>query len=486
MMNIRFRSRILLVTVLPVVSASIILAYIFISGRVDEFNERTNDQGNNISSYLSLMSEYGVYSNNFEYLESILDKTLNQKNIVAIYIEDRDKSIVLQRVSKDYKDVDIHNIDKNINKLFSSRITKTVITLDDITAANVEQPDSSIIVGTVNIIMNMKDAKLLKMQIIQDGIITTLILTLITIFVALIFSRSVTRPIKEIYKGVDLIGQGDLQHRIPVNFSGELAVLAEGINNMTSSLEIASLNEKQRQEALVKAKQQAESANRVKSILLSSMSHEMRTPMNAILGYSQLIELDAKDENIKSHIREVIRANKLLLDMVEDMFDVSQIESDVINLDIRKCSLKYMIEFCISIVKSSAEEMQVKIDNKVSLLPEINVYVDDKRFKQIVINLLSNAIKYNNKNGDVIVDYLVDDENTLCLSVTDTGKGISPFYHKQIFNHFDRAGQEGSNIAGSGLGLAICKKLIEKMHGSIGFESTLGKGSRFWIKVPLA
>lgn len=341
-------------------------------------------------------------------------------------------------------------------------------------------------VGTVNVIMNLNNAKLLKTQIIENGIITTLILTLATIFIALLFSRSVTKPISQIYTGVNIIKQGSLQYRIPVNFSGELAVLAEGINNMTSSLEAAQSKEKKSKDILIKAKQEAERANRAKSLFLSSMSHEIRTPMNAILGFSQLIEIDTKDDVTKENVREIILASKHLLGLIEDLLELSQIETGKVNLHIESYNLKSILDFCLSMVNSSAEKMSIRIDNKVDSLPDIKIKVDDKRFKQVVLNLLSNAIKYNKKNGSVIIDYSLDDENMLCLSVTDTGKGIAPHHYNQLFNHFDRAGQECSNITGSGLGLAISKKLIDKMNGSIGFESTIGEGSHFWVKVPLS
>lgn len=488
MINARFRTKILLVTVLPVVITSIILAYILISGRVDEFNKRTNDQGNNLVSYLSLMGEYGVFSNNFEYLEPILAHTLSQKNIVAIYIEGPNKEIVLKRRNKKYKNIDIKKIDENFNKAFSSSIIKTSIDIDDIddtNDTNDTSSDNNSVVGAVNIIMNLNDVKSLKLQIIKNGIITTFILIMVTVIIALLFSRSVTKPISRIYRGVNIIKQGSLEHRIPVNFSGELAVLANGINDMTSSLEVSQSKEKQRNEALIAAKQEAESANRAKSLFLSSMSHEMRTPMNAILGFSQLIELDAEDELTKDNVGEIIIASKHLLELIEDLLAISEIESNKVNLSIESYDLKNMLDFCLSMVKSSAEKMSIQIDNKVDLLPDININVDNKRFKQVVLNLLSNAIKYNQNNGSVIIDYSLDDGKMLCLSVTDTGRGISPDYYDQVFNYFDRAGQEASNISGTGLGLAISKKLIEKMNGSIGFESTIGEGTHFWVKVPL-
>ena len=137
-------------------------------------------------------------------------------------------------------------------------------------------------------------------------------------------------------------------------------------------------------------------------------------------------------------------------------------------------------------IKPSADEMLINIDNKIDLLPDVNINIDEQRFKQVILNLLSNAVKYNNKNGSVIINYSVDDEKMLQLSITDTGKGLTPEQQTHIFHRFDRAGEEASTISGSGLGLVISKQLIEKMKGAIGFESTSGEGSCFWIKVPLA
>jgi len=486
MISTRFRTKVLFVTVLPVIATAFILASVLISERINEFDKRTNEKGNNIASYLSLMSEYGIFSNNFSYLESTLTHTLNQQDITAIYIKDNNKSIVLKRFSDNEENIDIQNVDNKIHKVFTSTIIKTSIEINDINRELDKAPDNNTIVGTVNIVMNLRNANILKTQIIKNGILITFILTLATIFIALLFSRSVTKPINQIYTGVNIIKQGNLQHRIPIDFSGELAVLAKGINNMTSSLDVAQSKEKLRNDALVKAKQEADRANRAKSLFLSSMSHEMRTPLNAILGFSQLIEIDAKDELTKENVQEINQAGRHLLVLIDDLLELSLIESGKVRLCIESYNLKEILDFCLSMVKSSTEKMSIRINNKVDLLPDMKIQVDNKRFKQIILNLLSNAIKYNNKNGNVIIDYSLEDEKMLCLSITDTGKGIDSQYHDNLFNHFDRAGQECSTIAGTGLGLAISKKLIEKMNGTIGFESTIGEGSHFWVKVPLA
>lgn len=486
MISSRFRTKVLFVTVLPVIATALILASVLISERINEFDKRTNEKGNNIASYLSLMSEYGIFSNNFSYLESTLTHTLNQQDITAIYIKDNNKSVVLKRFNNNEENFDIRNVDNKIYKVFTSTIIKTSIEINDINSELDKTSDNNTIVGTVNIVMNLRNANILKTKIIKNGILITFILTLATIFIALLFSRSVTEPINQIYTGVNIIKQGNLQHRIPIDFSGELAALANGINNMTSSLDVAQSKEKLRNDALVKAKQEADRANRAKSLFLSSMSHEMRTPLNAILGFSQLIEIDAKDDLTKENVQEINQAGKHLLMLIDDLLELSLIESGKVRLCIESYNLKEILEFCLSMVKSSTEKMSIQIDNKVDSLPDIKIQVDDKRFKQIILNLLSNAIKYNNKNGSVIINYSIEDEKMLCLSITDTGKGIAPHYHDNLFNLFDRAGQECSTITGTGLGLAISKKLIEKMDGTIGFESTVGEGSHFWVKVSLA
>ena len=229
-----------------------------------------------------------------------------------------------------------------------------------------------------------------------------------------------------------------------------------------------------------------EKANQAKSQFLSSMSHEVRTPLNAILGFSQLIEMNTKEEITKRNCQEIIDGGNHLLQLINEVLDLSKIESGKVDLSIKSHCFNNIFNGTMSMIQPIADKYSIQICNKVSPSSDININVDGTQFKQVLLNILSNAIKYNSKNGKVIIDYSLNDEKMLCLSVTDSGEGLTAEQQINIFLPFDRAGRENSNIEGTGLGLAISKSLIEKMGGKITVESQIGNGSCFLVQVPLS
>jgi len=238
----------------------------------------------------------------------------------------------------------------------------------------------------------------------------------------------------------------------------------------------------QRTKELTIARDEAQNANASKSEFLSRMSHELRTPMNAILGFSQLLEQNHANnlsENDLELTGEILLAGYHLLDLINEVLDLSQVESGNLQLKVENIELTEIVDQCIALVEPLAEKSHVKITP-----PDANelIYItaDRVRIKQIIINLLANAIKYNKENGQVNFTYNVYDE-TIRLSIDDNGIGIADEYHDRVFKPFDRLTANSTAIEGTGIGLTLAKKMIELMGGKIGFTSIKDKGSTFWI-----
>lgn len=269
-----------------------------------------------------------------------------------------------------------------------------------------------------------------------------------------------------------------------------------GLSDLVS-LNIESSERKAAEKELVKAKKEADDANKAKSEFLSSMSHELRTPMNAISGFAQLLKMDANkklDDGQKNNVDEIIKASNHLLELVNEILNLAKVEAGKIDISIEKVSFSDVLIESLSLIRTLIDERNISVFYKFKGEPvsvdeviDLNIYlnVDRTRFKQVLLNLLSNAVKYNSENGSITIASDIIDEK-LRISITDTGKGISSDNQNNLFNSFDRLGNENSNIEGTGIGLVITKKLVQAMNGDIGAVSELNKGSTFWVEFPFA
>lgn len=230
----------------------------------------------------------------------------------------------------------------------------------------------------------------------------------------------------------------------------------------------------------------AEKANLAKSDFLSSMSHELRSPLNAILGFAQLMDTStpAPSTAQKSSIKQILQAGWYLLELINEVLDLALIESGKLSLSLEPISLGEVLNLCEAMIEPLAEKSGIgivfsKLDNTYF------VNADRTRIKQVIINLLSNAIKYNRVGGSVEITAKTISDSRIRISVEDTGQGLSADKLSQLFQPFNRLGQETGLEEGTGIGLVVSKRLVELMDGEIGAQSTVGVGSVFWIELNL-
>ncbi len=237
---------------------------------------------------------------------------------------------------------------------------------------------------------------------------------------------------------------------------------------------------------LKNARQVAEKANLAKSDFLSSMSHELRSPLNAILGFAQLMDTSTPAPTAfqKSSIKQILQAGWYLLELINEVLDLALIESGKLSISPEPISLSEVLHVCEAMIEPLASKSNISI---VFSKPDKNVFVnaDRTRIKQVMINLLTNAIKYNRTDGSVEITTNVLSNNRIRISVQDTGEGLSADKLSQLFQPFNRLGQETGLKEGTGIGLVVSKRLVELMGGEIGAQSTVGVGSVFWIEFNL-
>src|SRR6476659_8549291 len=218
------------------------------------------------------------------------------------------------------------------------------------------------------------------------------------------------------------------------------------------------------EKALREAKEEADRANHAKSDFLSRMSHELRTPLNSILGFSQLLDRQSPTDIQRPRIRYILNAGRHLLNLINEVLDISRIESGTLQLSLEPVCIEEAISEALDLMRPLAAERSIALSAKESLDSTTYVLADRQRLKQVLLNLLSNAVKYSAMQGAVAISF-ADSQRFTRISVRDTGAGIPVDKLARLFTPFDRLGAEQSPVEGTGLGLALRQRLVQAMHG---------------------
>ena len=233
-------------------------------------------------------------------------------------------------------------------------------------------------------------------------------------------------------------------------------------------------------ELLQEAKEKAEESNRLKSAFLANMSHEIRTPLNAIVGFSEMVCQTEEEEERKEFVKIISSNNILLLQLIDDILDLSKIEAGTMEFTFAQTDINELMEgICRQMQeKNSSPDIQILFTEKAD---QCMMYTDRIRLSQVIINFTNNALKFTPK-GSIEMGYRIEEaKDEIYFYVKDTGIGIPADKIDKVFERFVKL---NSFIKGTGLGLAICRVIVERLGGVIGVESKEGEGSRFWFRIP--
>jgi signal transduction histidine kinase/CheY-like chemotaxis protein len=297
-------------------------------------------------------------------------------------------------------------------------------------------------------------------------------------------SGILSRPMQLLADAAQSVARGDLTHRVelpdklrPV----EMLKLQRSFNQMIDDVG-------RKNTVLVNLAHEAVISSNHKSAFISSMNHELRTPMNAVLGFAQMLEINQQEpltETQKAAVDHILRNGNHLLELIDQMMDLNKIEAGTLPLNIEEIPARDVFDETLYLIRARANHDKIEIvdDTASTKLPLL--MTDSTRLIQVLLNLMSNGVKYNRPGGHVTLSCEEVEGRMLRIKVTDNGLGIPAGQQDKLFTPFERLGHELGQIDGTGIGLSISRQIVEKLDGHIGFESEYNTGSCFWVDIPL-
>ena len=512
------------IAVFPAAIVALFLSLIYSISQIKNAEQSLSDHGFSLSRQLASASEYGVYSRNPDILHPLARTIAKEIDVssVSIYSDNSELLINVGSKTDNSKILDatllIATMSVSEDKkswFFQSPIFQTDFIEDDLfsdivpESKNSEKEDIKILGWTI-VELSLKRTKTLQKNTWINSTIIAITILFITAMTAIRLGQSISKPIIKLKNIVNQLADNNLNIQADTGASNELKSLESGINNMIVRLKASHDNLEyrikqsttelrttlnileDRNKQLESARHEAETANNAKSAFLANISHEVRTPLNGIYGFLQLLEKTGLDTTQKEFIENIEISTKSLLSLLNNILDFSKLDFHQININNQQFNLQKTLNESLNLFYPEAYKKELKlaliIDEK---LPN-NLFGDANRLAQIMKNLVSNSVKFTT-HGEVIVkiseqvEYIKKENDFIILNiqVIDTGIGIKKEDQQKIFQPFSQI-QENMNRQhdGSGLGLSITKSIVELMGGRISISSTINKGSCFSVILP--
>lgn len=438
-----------------------------------------------------------------EIVERLKTLAASQSIILAEAVADRDPdqlSLMLASIISEPNliGIAVHDTDGNVLDSFGTLDSPDA---DLVKTISVNYSESSGVhrVGTLKLVMTDRHLRNhIRIQLIEHTILG--IVLLIAALSASIYAhrKTVTKPLGKLVSAINE-SRGDALEKVDWQSDDEIGRLIAAYNDMQERLagyerelrasqQLLEQRVEERTQDLERAREAAVEANRVKSKFLSSMSHEFRTPMNAILGFTQVLQMSPDLDGhprLKDRLGKIEESSQNLMALLDEIMEFARIESAADDLHLEDVDPHTLIEETVAMVAPLAEARHIAITVRDDSKHAGPARADAFKLRRALFHVLSNAVKYNIPGGSVTIGCRRDGDHVR-FEVTDTGSGIPPHLAGEIFEPFNRLGREAGNIGGSGIGLTLTQRIVESMAGDISFESEEGTGTIFTIRIPAA
>ncbi|MGI9284765.1 MAG: ATP-binding protein [Pseudomonadales bacterium] len=515
------RSRLFLISAIPLLAITVTLSWFSVQTRHSDLNDELEQFGTATVEYLASGAQFGLFAGDQDTLSALMKAPLaTSPDVHGLAFLDSEHSIL---VSNRYMQLPeqllarlqvkngpgVRPVKHAGHRYFyrSVMLAEENITDFDDPASEDNSGGAPVLLGWV--VLDVSEQRLLARQ--RNIILTSLAVALaglaLSALLAARISRSIAGPIQQLTTTVERIESGDADQRAPEVGPPETRILARVVNRLantsqsttqelqltveraTSQLRSAMENLSTRNQELEHARDDLQAALTAKDDFLARMSHEMRTPLTTVIGYTRLFGNTDLADDQREYNRNIIQASNLLLATIDDILDFAKLQSNALQLNQAEFDLEASLDDLIAMHAHNAHQKSLELVQLVEVDVPTKLLGDSIRIKQIISNLLSNAIKFT-AQGEVVLRVALEatKANTaeLLFSVKDSGPGIPADTIPRLFQPFRQADETITRrFGGSGLGLAICKQLVELMAGNIQIESTVDVGTEVTFCLPL-